>query len=190
MSRYDFTGVLEWEQIPGWFNLAKALAVQQIVKRLPSGSTLVELGSFQGRSSIAIAAVMPSNCTLFCVDHFEGSEEHKQMNLDLDRLADSFRKNIESFGVNDRICVLQMSSTDAAQRFDPGSVDFVLLDAAHDFDSVKTDLVNWYPKLRAGGVLVCDDYEPAWPGVVQAIAVVGLKGELIARSLWCHRKPS
>jgi hypothetical protein len=189
MSRYDFTGVVEWSRIPGWFDLPKAIAVQQVVKQCPVGSTLVELGSFQGRSSVAIASVLPPESILFCVDHFEGSAEHRTMQLDLNNLFESFTRNIASFGVQDRIRVLRMSTIDAAAQFDQASVDLILLDASHDFESVKTDLEHWYPKLKPRGVLFCDDYEPAWPGVQQAVEAFGLSGDVVARALFCHRKP-
>ena len=55
--RYDFTGVAEWNQIKGWFDLSQAIAIQTFVKKLPPNSKLVELGSYQDRSSVAIAAV-------------------------------------------------------------------------------------------------------------------------------------
>ena len=190
MSRYDFTGVVEWSRIPGWFDLPKAVAVQQVVKQCPRGSTIVELGSFQGRSSVAIASVLPPESILFCVDHFEGSPEHRTMKLDLNNLFQSFQKNIEAFGVSDRIRVLRMSTVDAAGQFATASVDLILLDAAHDYESVKTDLEHWYPKLKPGGALFCDDYEPAWPGVQQAVEAAGLKGEVVARALFFHRKPA
>ena len=190
MNRYDFTGVVEWSRIPGWFDLPKAIAVQQVVKQCPPGSNLVELGSFQGRSSVAIASVLPPESILFCVDHFEGSEEHRTMQLDLSNLFQSFQKNIAAFGVQDRIRVLRMSTVEAAGQFATGSVDLILLDAAHDYESVKTDLEHWYPKLKPGGALFCDDYEPAWPGVQRAVEAVGLKGEVVARALFFHRKPA
>lgn len=187
---YDFTPVAQWAQIPGSCSLEKALVIQQIVKQLSPGSRLVELGSFQGRSSVAIASVLPANSVLYCVDHFAGSEEHKKWNLDISNLLDAFIKNIDRFGVKDKINTLVMSTVEAAAKFEPESVDLVLLDAAHDYDSVKTDLLNWYPKLKPGGYLFCDDYEPGWPGVMRAVKAVGLEGKVLAGSLWVHRKPA
>jgi len=32
-------------------------------------------------------------------------------------------------------------------------LDFVYLDAAHDYDNVKLDIKCWYPKVREGGIL-------------------------------------
>lgn len=190
MSHYDFTAVAKWNKIPGWFSLEKAIAIQQLVKQLPNGSQLVELGSYQGRSSVVIAAVLPVDSFLYCVDHFKGSPEHHKGNLDLTNLLESFKKNIDEFGVKEKIRVLAMSTTEAAEKFEPESVNLILVDAAHDYDSVKLDLLKWYPKLKPGGFLFCDDYQTEWPGVIRAIKAVGLEGELVAPSLWFHKKQS
>jgi hypothetical protein len=54
---------------------------------------------------------------------------------------------------------------------------------------VKTDLQNWYRKLKPRGWLFCDDYDPDhWPGVVRAIDEFGLKGRPIVPRLWCSRR--
>jgi predicted O-methyltransferase YrrM len=187
MSRYDFTGLLEWNKIPGWFSANAALAVQSAVKQLPPGAVVVELGSFQGRSSVALAAVLPDAGVLYCVDHFRGSAEHQHLNLS--DLFPAFQKNLETFGVRQRVRPLVMSTLEAAGQFAEASVDLLLVDASHDYASVKGDLETWYPKLKAGGWLFCDDYEPRWPEVVRAIQDMHWEGTMAAPALWLHRKP-
>lgn len=189
-QRYDFTGIVEWNKIKGWFSLEKAVAIQRAAKQLPTGSRLVELGSFQGRSSVAIASVIPDESVLYCVDHFQGSIEHHRANLDTSNLLEAFTKNIKTFGVKDKIRVLSMSTTEAVEKFEPESLDLILVDAAHDYDSVKSDLLNWYPKLKPGGFLFCDDYgQPNWPGVTRAVKSVGIEGQVVTPALFLHRKP-
>lgn len=189
MSVYDFTGIVEWNKIKGWFSLDKAVAIQRVVKQLPVGSKLVELGCTQGRSSVAIASVLPPDSVLYSVDNFKRSPEDRTKNLDLTNFLEAFTKNIEQFGVKDKISTLAMSPAEAAEQFEPESVDLILLNAAHDYQSVKLDLLQWYPKLKQGGFLFCDDYAPNWPGSIRAINTVGLEGQLAAPALWCHRKP-
>lgn len=176
-----------WLQIPGWFDPVKAQALQQIVRQLTAGARLAELGSFMGRSSIAIAAVMPAESRLWCIDHFQGSVEHQGMKFG--DLFDSFQKNIAAFDVQSRIEVLRMSTQQAGDQFQPESLDFLLVDASHDYESVKADLERWYPRVKRGGFLVCDDYHTNWPGVMQAVNELNQPGQVVAGALWVHRRP-
>jgi hypothetical protein len=49
-------------------------------------------------------------------------------------------------------------------------LDWVHLDARHDYESVKADIKAWLPKVKSGGWLTGDDYDnDKWPGVVSAV---------------------
>jgi len=64
----------------------------------------------------------------------------------------------------DEFHLIISDSADAAKYFD--KVDFVFIDAAHDYDSVKRDIEAWLPKVT--GVIAGHDY-PAYKGVVTAV---------------------
>ena len=51
-------------------------------------------------------------------------------------------------------------------------IDVLVVDAAHDYESVKQDLADWLPKMRPGGTVLCHDYTPKNPGVVRAVSEV------------------
>ncbi|RYH05338.1 class I SAM-dependent methyltransferase [archaeon] len=51
-------------------------------------------------------------------------------------------------------------STDAAKEVADNSLDFVYVDARHDYAGVKEDLEAWWPKLRVGGLLAGHDFVP------------------------------
>ena len=189
MNRYDFSGVEEWNRIRGWFSLEKAIVIQRIVRSLPEASRLVELGSFEGRSSVAIAAVLPLGSTLYCVDHFRGSREHHEMGVDVRSIFKAFLENVERFGVRSRIRVLKSDSLEAAREFSDASLDLLFHDASHDFESVVADLTTWYPKINPRGWLICDDYEESWKGVMEAVDHLALEGRVETRGLWVHQKP-
>jgi hypothetical protein len=53
---------------------------------------------------------------------------------------------------------LRLRSTDAAPLFPDGSLDFAYIDADHSYEAVRSDLVAWWPKVRAGGLLCGHDY--------------------------------
>lgn len=51
-------------------------------------------------------------------------------------------------------------SVEASRKFEDGSLDFVFIDARHDYDGVMEDLEAWYPKVRSGGVVSGHDVIP------------------------------
>ena len=53
-----------------------------------------------------------------------------------------------------------------------GTLDFVYLDAGHDYASVLEDLQAWAPKVRPGGMLAGHDY---WNGSSEAVPIYGVK---------------
>jgi Methyltransferase domain len=65
-------------------------------------------------------------------------------------------KRLEKFG--DRSEIWRTTSAAGAARVEPGTLDFVYLDARHDYRSVKEDLEHWFEKIRAGGVFAGHDY--------------------------------
>jgi predicted O-methyltransferase YrrM len=190
VNRYDFSGVDEWTRIRGWFSIEKAIGLQRYVRRLPIAAQLVELGSFEGRSTVAIAAVMPPQSVLHCIDHFQGSPEHQAAGLDISGIFESFLQNVERFGVRRCIRVLRSHTVPAAREFADHSIDLLFHDASHDFESVVADLRAWMPKLKPGGWLVCDDYEEAWQGVIDAVRHLGLAGQVETNGLWVHQIPA
>jgi hypothetical protein len=58
----------------------------------------------------------------------------------------------------ERSVIWRATSTEAAARIEPASLDFVYLDARHDYESVKEDLEHWFDKVRPGGIVAGHDY--------------------------------
>jgi len=61
-------------------------------------------------------------------------------------------------------------SLDAVCDFADQSLDFVYIDAAHDFDNVVQDIIQWSAKVKHGGVIAGHDYyQHRYGGVVPAV---------------------
>jgi len=73
----------------------------------------------------------------------------------LDNWAVTFQ-NVYEF--QERVVVIRDLSTRAASLIQDQSLDFVYLDAGHNYDSVIADLEAWRPKVKPGGLLCGDDY--------------------------------
>jgi len=66
--------------------------------------------------------------------------------------------------------LIRKTSMDAVKDIPDESLDFVYIDAMHEFDPVILDIIHWAPKVRPGGIVSGHDY--CWyyqGGVVQAV---------------------
>jgi predicted O-methyltransferase YrrM len=50
-----------------------------------------------------------------------------------------------------------------------GTIDLVVVDGGHSYDTVRSDSSNALKMLAPGGIIVWDDYTPLWPEVVKAV---------------------
>jgi len=66
------------------------------------------------------------------------------------------RERLERFGA--RSTIWRMTGAEAAPMILHHSLDFVYLDARHDFDSLSEDLTTWFDRVRPGGLIAGHDY--------------------------------
>ena len=170
-----------------WFSYPRIY--RGAVKYFGSGSTFVEVGSWRGRSSVYMGVEIVNSgkeISLVCVDTWEGSVEHQGWDiLEDDGLWKDFQKNIEPLkGV---ITPARMTSLEGAAMFFDNTLDFVFIDAAHDYQSVKEDIGAWYPKVKEGGVISGHDY-PEWEGVKKAVDERFGKDMKARYGSWVHHK--
>ena len=154
-----------YENVDGWFYRNDTLFYKQIIDHFESGH-FVEIGSYKGRSSSFMGveiALSGKDIKFDCIDTWLGSEEHQidGSHPDLDvingSLYDKFLQNIEP--VKDYINPIRTDSLSACKLYDDNSLDFVFIDAAHDYESVKADVISWLPKIKLGGILSGHDYQ-------------------------------
>lgn len=155
----------DWFTYPGLYTHA--------VNSFSSG-TFVEVGSWKGRSAAYLGVEIINSgkpIKLICVDTWKGSLEHEGMDVIVsDSLYDEFIKNTQP--ISSVLVPMRMTSLEAAKQFKDDSLDFVFLDASHEYEDIMADLEAWYPKVRPGGLFAGHDYHAsraAWPGVAAAV---------------------
>ncbi len=174
-----------------WFTYPKLYS--GVVKYFPDNSTFVEVGSWKGRSGAYMGVEIVNSGKeqmLVCVDTWVGSAEHQGMDIvNEDGLYLEFQKNIEP--VNDQregtIEFIRGKSLDVVDSIQNFSLDFVFIDASHEYEDVIGDIRAWYMKVKEGGVIAGHDY-PHWPGVKKAVEEYFKKGDFIAKEqCWIHQ---
>ena len=73
-------------------------------------------------------------------------------------------------GFGDRVVCLFDVGSDDATGLVPSGLDFVYIDGDHSYGQVRRDIVNYFPKVRCGGVFGGHDYTLKYPGVIWAVS--------------------
>jgi predicted O-methyltransferase YrrM len=156
-----------YSNIDGWFSYD--YIYKHIVDTAQDGELFVEIGSFKGRSSayLAVEIINSGKDIRFdCIDTWQGSSEHQQgASSEVKEVVDgtlykTFLLNMKP--VHGYYRPVRMSSVEAAELYDDQSIDFLMIDGAHDINSVVADIKAFLPKMKNGGDMAGDD---AWGDV-------------------------
>lgn len=118
--------------------------------------TGIEVGTQYGLSAVMWCEGIPG-LKLVCVDSY--SRERSEPYGHAKELS-------EKYGYE----LLKMTSMEAVDRFENGSVDFVHIDGDHYFDTCVQDIVRYSLKVKIGGLVIIHDYVPfKQNGVIKAV---------------------
>lgn len=145
---------------------------------------IVEVGSYLGRSTIALATHTPGH--VWAIDDWHGPRDVEIDDRTRRALHDDFLRNVDGLPVTAIRC--DHGDTHALpvewlKGPDADRPDMVFIDGAHDYDSVRRDLLVWRARLASGGLLCGHDAN--WATVRAALDEV-LPGWTLAGadSLW------
>lgn len=80
------------------------------------------------------------------------------LSIDIWGSEDIFLHAKMALSPHERCHMLREDSLSAAKRVLDGSLDFVYIDADHDYQSCRQDIEAWFPKVRHGGIVAGHDY--------------------------------
>lgn len=125
-------------------------------------NTIVEVGSYHGRSTVAMAA--NSSAQIWAVDTWGGpvtaGAQIQVDNADFQAFSNNTRLHPNIHAVRNTSIAAAVNFTELA--------DMIFLDASHAYEDVAADIAAWRLKARPGGILCGHDYG-TWPGVGRAV---------------------
>lgn len=136
----------------------------------------VELGSWCGRSLWAAGCGLPEHSDLDafdpCTAILPATEGSDQCFVHGDGLLQWSILNAVTEAIF-RLARVEAKhhrkrSIEGAAHYADSSVDVLMIDADHRYESVRDDLATWLPKLTPGGLVIGHDYTRKNPGVMQA----------------------
>ena len=185
-------------QVDGWLKDDEAelliVSTRRALKEHPV-ATVVEIGSYCGRSTIVIAsAARTANPTarVYAVDPHQGVVGAED---ELDGLAvvastfDRFQRNIRAAGVAEIIEPIRLHSYEVPWQ---SPIAFLFIDGLHSFSSVARDFFHFERHLLDGAYVAFHDCDDTYPGIrtfVEGLAGSGCYEAVSrARSLVVLRK--
>ena len=165
------------------------LVILATIVRCLQPKRIVEIGTAEGRTALNLALNSPPDAEIITLDlPPELTGEHRKHSGPNYRQMDIKEPGIlfRDHPVASKIKLVLADST----KFDwtpyERSVDFVFIDGAHDYESVRKDSENALRIIRPGGVIVWHDYG-VWGGVTRyldelraKLPIVLLKGTTLA----------
>jgi predicted O-methyltransferase YrrM len=165
------------------------------VAQAKDGDVAVEVGVALGHSLAYLAReVIESHKAIevWCVDPFGGYARNGEQQALLAGSRGDFRLFLDQMLVYapeelEIVRLIRATSVEASRFFVYKKCDLVLIDAAHDYESVKADIEHWRDVMRPGGWLAGDDHEPNYPGVEKACRGCFLDGYEVRGTAWLKK---
>lgn len=136
-----------------------------------------EIGVHKGDFSASILQIAKPK-RLYLIDPWKcfDTAQHKTSLFGSDNVTqadmDARFKDVEKrFEKAAAVKIVRELSGDAAGKLRDKELDFVYIDGDHNYEGVRADLENFYPKVKLGGQIFLDDYSlTGWwrDGVVRA----------------------
>lgn len=147
-----------YHQIDGWFNSESLY--KRMVDQAKDGALFVEVGVWKGKSAAFMGVEIANskkNINFYAIDHFKGSPEHQNdEEIVAGHLFEATTARLSP--VKDHVKIINKPSVEAAELFADESIDFIYIDAAHEYDDLVADIKAWLPKVKTGGIVAGDDY--------------------------------
>lgn len=168
--------ILMAQNTPGWMHDPELM---WLAGQAATHKCIVEIGSWMGRSTRAMADNLTPGGVIYAVDTW--TEDYAEVrDKPKEWLFNEFKRNTAGLS---NIIPVQMKSVDAAKFLKSTKFDMVFIDANHEYEFVKDDILAWRPLLEEGGMFCGHDYGVA-PGVTQAVNELVKNPTLACISIW------
>lgn len=150
-----------------WFQLER-------LKKDNIKGAFAELGVYKGDSA-NLLNMMDSDREFHLFDTFKGFEETdligetgKAATYTTKNFADTSLERVKSRLTSNKFVFHEGYFPDSTQGLENLSFALVNMDADL-YNPTKAGLEYFYPRLSPGGVIIIHDYNPDWPGIMQAV---------------------
>lgn len=134
----------------GQITPAEAWKLTELAGAVADGRTIVEIGSYRGRSAVALSLGLRRRpgIRIFAVDPHEEFRGVRGGEFGPADQAALYR-NLARAGAGERVAVVSLPSIQAAAAWPHPDIGLLWLDGDHRYDAVSADFAAWRPHLAA-----------------------------------------
>lgn len=158
--------------VEGWLTEGQVRRLFEAAAAVPAGGTIVEIGSFRGRSTIVLALGATGPVDLVAIDPHAGNDRGPQELRGFEAEAEDdhrvFLANLEGAGVAGAVRPVRRFSGEAHGDVH-GPVDLLWIDGAHRFGPARADIRDWGRRVRPGGAMLVHD---SWSSIGVTLALL------------------
>jgi len=157
------------DTLGGYLRPREAGLLYWAATRWPLAGSVIELGSYEGRSTIVFAR---AGRFVHAVDAWSlavpDRSAYRDGQISADDVFDRFKHNLRHAGVEDQVSIHRGLTKTIGQKWNmPCAI--LMVDAGHTYEDAKSDLETWTSFLLPGGLLLMHDviYD-GFPGATRA----------------------
>ncbi|MDJ0647631.1 MAG: class I SAM-dependent methyltransferase [Xenococcaceae cyanobacterium MO_188.B19] len=189
--------IRKYNQIEGFLSQKEAIALYKIASILPKNSTIVEIGSWKGKSTYCLAKGIKSG-KVIAIDPFDASgDDTSAIIYNQQRgktsLLQQFKLNMIKLDVIHKIEIYQGYSQDFVGSI--SAIDFLFIDGDHSIEGCSQDFLNYSDQIKVGGYIAFHDYYlsrkelgPTWVIENKVSSSGRYKFSNLSDSLWIGQK--
>jgi len=153
-------------RVPGWLSRLEGELLYSLALGAPAHGCIVEIGSWQGKSTIWLAAGARSGrgARVIAVDPHRDTRFH----ADGEDTEVALRKNLAAAGLSHQIDVVVATSERAVEGWKQ-PISLLWIDGDHEYESVKRDFLLWEKHVVEGGMVALHD-TLYWEGPARVVS--------------------
>jgi predicted O-methyltransferase YrrM len=148
------------QEVGGWLTSGQARRLWERARRVQPPRSIVEIGSFQGKSTIILGSAAPPAVPVVAIDPHAGTDrgpdEIRGYEAEGADDHERFLANLARAGLSDRVRHLRLRSAEAVRSV-PGEIGLLYIDGAHRFQPALSDIKTWGDKVPHGGTMLIHD---------------------------------
>ena len=188
------------EGVKGWLSAGEQTLLYDLARQVPAEGTIVELGSWMGRSTIVLGAgsLSKPRATVYAVDLFaerkdvNAAEYSPHLDASESDYLPVFDRNIRGAGVEAVVVPIRGMTIEAARQWRGPRIDLLFIDADHSYEGVRNDFLEWSSHCKQGAWCAFHDYfnldKPGVQQFVDLLVAAGIIDEIrTGDSILCGR---